>query len=503
MLGASKDKQTFSLGLTSQSGLSNVGWKLLIAEDRRLILKNLRLICVLAALLVPLFSLVDFFAYPEHIYLFGWFRVICSAIILGILAIVNSRYGKKYFRVLTVILPLVPAAFIAGMIFIAQDPATPYYAGLSLCIVAIGFLFHWTYREAFIVCTVVLIFYLISCSTALILGMDSSTAAGFTSNALFLSAKGFVIVCGSVAHHNIRVQEFKGREKMRLQKIALRQNAEKLKKAVDELNHTENQLIQSEKMASLGQLSAGVIHEIGNPLNYSNQALFLLRKRLQRQEADGQMMEAVDDIQDSIDRMKDIVSELREFSHKSGEMQIEFDLREPVDVALRMLGTEIADTSTKVTVIMEDQLRVEGVKNQITQVCINLIHNSIQAMVNAGLDRGNEIEIRGVHDEGQVILMVRDNGPGISEKIRTEIFDPFFTTKEAGEGTGLGLSICFRIIEAHRGTMMVSSSVGDFTEFTISLPAAPVLKHRAEHHLPAVAKSITKRSQEKHEKAVS
>ncbi|MDF1740706.1 MAG: ATP-binding protein [Verrucomicrobiales bacterium] len=503
MLGASKDKQTFSLGLSSRSGLSDVGWKLLVAEDRRLILKNLRLICVLAALLVPLFSLVDFFAYPEHIYLFGWFRVICSAIILGILAVVNSRFGKRYFRVLTVILPLVPAAFIAGMIFVAQDPATPYYAGLSLCIVAIGFLFHWTYREAFIVCTSVLIFYLVSCSTALILGMDSTTAAGFTSNALFLSAKGFVIVCGSVAHHNVRIQEFKGREKMRLQKIALRQNAETLKETLDELNHTENQLIQSEKMASLGQLSAGVIHEIGNPLNYSNQALFLLRKRLKRQEADGQMMEAVDDIQDSIDRMKEIVTELREFSHKSSEVQIEFNLREPVDVALRMLGAEIAETSTKVKVIMEDELRVEGVKNQITQVCINLIHNSIQAMVKAERQGQNEIEIRGLVDEGQVMLLVRDNGPGISEKIRKEIFDPFFTTKEAGEGTGLGLSICFRIIEAHRGTMAVNSEVGEFTEFIITFPMNPVSRKRADHHLPAVANTLTNRSPQIHEKAVS
>lgn len=503
MLGSSNRTQTFSFGLSSQSELSDVGWKLLIAEDRRLILKNLRLICVLAALLVPLFSIVDLFAYPEHMYLFCWFRVICSAIILGILAVVNSRYGKKYFRVLTVILPLVPAAFISGMIFVAQDPATPYYAGLSLCIVAIGFLFHWTYREAFIVCTTVLLFYLVSCSTALILGMDSATAAGFTSNALFLTAKGFVIVCGSVAHHNIRVQEFKGREKMRLQKIALRQNAAKLKETVDELNHTEHQLIQSEKMASLGQLSAGVIHEIGNPLNYSNQALFLLRRRLQRQAADGQMMEAVDDIQDSIDRMKDIVTELREFSHKSSEVQIEFNLREPVDVALRMLGAEIAETSTKVSVLMEDNLKVEGVKNQITQVCINLIHNSIQAMMKADLDGKSEIEIRGVIDGGQVILLVRDNGPGISEKNRKEVFDPFFTTKEAGEGTGLGLSICFRIIEAHRGTLEVNSKLGEFTEFIISLPSTPIFKNRSEHQLPAAAKRIYTPEKQINEQAVS
>lgn len=168
-----------------------------------------------------------------------------------------------------------------------------------------------------------------------------------------------------------------------------------------------------------------------------------------------------------------------------------------------MLGSEIAETFTKVSVMMGDGLKVEGVKNQITQVFINLIHNSIQAMEKADFDRRNEIEIRGVIDEGQVILMVRDNGPGISEKIRKEIFDPFFTTKEAGEGTGLGLSICFRIIEAHRGSLAVNSVEGDFTEFLISLPLTPVFKNRAEHQLPSASKRIVQPVKQRNEQAVS
>ena len=243
-----------------------------------------------------------------------------------------------------------------------------------------------------------------------------------------------------------------------------------LERALDELRETEGQLIQSEKMASLGQLSAGVIHEIGNPLNYSNQALFLLKKRLKAQGSDAQMDEAVDDIQDSLDRIKDIVTDLREFSHKSREITIDYEVEESIQVAIRMLGKEIDDSQTDVVLDLEPNLRVEGVKNQITQVVVNLVHNAIQAMEKRPDNRPNQITISAASAaDGKAKIKLRDNGPGIEEKNMKQLFDPFFTTKEVGEGTGLGLSICYRIIESHNGTIQVKSKAGAYTEFIITL----------------------------------
>ncbi|MEX2580910.1 MAG: ATP-binding protein [Verrucomicrobiales bacterium] len=462
-------------------GLSDFAWRLMRAEERKATLKNLQLIGVLAGLMVPAFTILDYFAYPEHLKLFLALRIGCTVVICILLLLIRSELGRRYYRAFTIIMPMVPAVFISAMIFYAQDPSTTYYAGLTLCIVAMGFVFHWTYQEAFAVSVTVLVMYLVACSPAIVNGMDSREAAGFVSNCIFILAIGIVIVSGCVAHHFIRVKEFIVRESFRQQKIKLRVQKTELERTLSELRETEGQLIQSEKMVSLGQLSAGVIHEIGNPLNYSNQALFLLKKRLKGHEPDPQMQEAADDIQESLDRIKDIVTDLREFSHKSREITIDYDVEESVHVALRMLRKEIADTGTTVSLDLEPDLRVEGVKNQVTQVFVNLVHNAIQAMNGTGDDRPNKIEITSSGKDGKAKIRIRDNGPGIQEENMKQLFDPFFTTKEVGEGTGLGLSICYRIIESHSGTIQVRSEPGSFTEFTITLP---LLASEAHHPVP-------------------
>ena len=158
--------------------------------------------------------------------------------------------------VFAVVLPLVPSLFVCITVFVTKDPATEYYAGLSLCIVAIGFLFHWTYREALVVSLSVLFLYLGACYPAIANGMTERVAVGLFSNLIFLLATGAVVVTGSLAHHRIRVEELKGREKLRQKKIALRMNALQLRTTLRDLEETESQLIQTGKNASLEQLIA-------------------------------------------------------------------------------------------------------------------------------------------------------------------------------------------------------------------------------------------------------
>lgn len=467
-----------SISSSKPAELSDFAWKLLQAEDRRFTLRNLNLIAALAAGMVTFFAILDYFAYPEFVGLFTAFRWTCVGIIMILLILLRSRIGKRYYRFFTVALPLVPAFIVAMTIFVSQDPASVYYAGLSLCVVGVGFLFHWTYKEAFLISGFILLFYLIACAPAIMSGLDARSGAGLFNNLVFLVATGLVVVSGSLAHHHLRIEDFRGRDRLRQKKIAYRLKAVELKAALEELKETEGQLIQSGKMASLGQLSAGVSHEIGNPLNHSNQALFLLRRRLRLYPEDDTIREAVEDIQDSIDRMKDIVRELREFSHKRSEVLVEFPVIESIEVAVRMLAKEIDDHRVAVETDLGPGVLVAGVKNQLTQVFINLIHNAIQAMVKAETGRDHHISISAREGEGFLVLAIRDNGPGIPAAIRDRIFDPFFTTKEAGEGTGLGLSICFRIVEAHRASMDVVSDGTSFTEFRIKFP--PVAKTGAE-----------------------
>ncbi|MEM9284037.1 MAG: ATP-binding protein [Verrucomicrobiota bacterium] len=459
-------------------------WRLMQAEGRRAAMRSQKLITLMIVTMVPAFSILDYFAYPEHFERFAFLRILCTLVTVGVYLLIRSQLGKRFYRVFTVALPLVPAFFIAVMVFFSGDPGTPYYAGLTLCIVAIGFVFHWTYQEAFWGTIAIAVMYLVASSPAVLNGMDTKTAASFVNNCIFIAAKGLVIVSGCFAHNRFRIQEFKVRERSRQQKATLRAQKEELLSALEELNQAEDQLIQSEKMASLGQLSAGVIHEIGNPLNYSNQALFLLRKQLRNVEHDSQIDEAVQDIQESLDRMKDIVMELREFSHKSSEIKIDYPLVDSVNVAIRVLGKEIEDSETSVVVSDPTNVRIEGVKNQITQVLINLIHNAVQAMEKDSPEDEHQIQIRLSTSNEWVELSVKDNGPGMSESVRSKIFDPFYTTKEVGEGTGLGLSISFRIVEAHGGRIQVLSRPAEYTEFRIQFPVVGT-QEQAAHHLPS------------------
>src|SRR5690606_3910661 len=232
-------RSSSALASSPDPGLSAFAWKLMQAEDRRFALRNLKLLAIIAASMVSFFAILDHFAYPKYLALFAALRWTCASITMVLLLVVRSRFGKRYFRAFTVLIPMIPALFVAITIFVTRDPATAYYAGLSLCIVAIGFLFHWTYKEAFAVSGLVLLLYLLASLPSILEGMDSMETAGLFRNLIFLVATGVVVVAGSVAHYRIRVEEFRGRERLRQQKMAFRQNALELRRLLDELEETE------------------------------------------------------------------------------------------------------------------------------------------------------------------------------------------------------------------------------------------------------------------------
>ncbi len=257
----------------------------------------------------------------------------------------------------------------------------------------------------------------------------------------------------------------------RLQKELARQNRI-LEATLEDLKETESQLVQSEKLASLGRLSAGIIHEINNPLNFAKTGLYILRGKGQslgaaeRPEFD----DILRDVEEGIDRVKNIVTDLKTFTHPNPEQVDEVEVQQIVSSALRFLSHEWKDQVEIHQQIPEGQT-VWGNQNQITQVMLNLLQNSLDALK----EKKPGPESPGIWIEGRVegeknLVVVRDNGPGISRHILDKIFDPFFTTKEVGEGMGLGLSICYRIIQEHGGKISVRSEEGKFCEFTLEFP---------------------------------
>jgi signal transduction histidine kinase len=247
-----------------------------------------------------------------------------------------------------------------------------------------------------------------------------------------------------------------------------------LEMSLEQLKETEGQLVQNEKMASLGRLSAGIIHEINNPLNYSLQALYMLKGKKDRlPEGDREkFMETLSDISEGLGRVQRIVSDLRTFTHPSTEGGEDWiDLEEVVSHALRFLSHEMKE-GIRVETDLTGGLRILADRNKMIQVFVNLLQNSVDALrEKEPQNEVSQISIRGRLEEGSVRVRIRDNGVGISPKDLDKIYDPFFTTKDVGQGMGLGLSICFRILQEQGGRITVNSEKGKFTEFLLEFPA--------------------------------
>jgi len=274
-----------------------------------------------------------------------------------------------------------------------------------------------------------------------------------------------------------------------------------LESANDRLQEATSQLIQAEKMVSLGQLAAGVAHEINNPVGYINSNLDTLKAYLGDLWRLLEAYEALDDLIPDVElkrdlmllkqridvpylredtthliaesmqgvlRVKQIVGDLKGFAHPEQKAWQQEDLHQLLRSSLNIVSNELK-YKCNVRLELGDILPVQCIAPQINQVLLNLLVNAGQSLPEFG-----EIVIKSgmSADNSQVWLSVADNGVGMSAEVKRKIFDPFFTTKRVGEGTGLGLSVSYGIVQMHRGEIKVESREGQGSCFTLYLPIA-------------------------------
>ena len=238
-----------------------------------------------------------------------------------------------------------------------------------------------------------------------------------------------------------------------------------MRKVEEDLQQTHTMLLQSEKMAGLGRLAAGVAHEINNPMSgimlYAN----LVREDL------GSDHPAAADLEIIIheaERCKQIVSDLLEFSHQTTYEQTGVDVTEQIRKALGLFSKQPLFHNIEVELKIEPQLsRIWGNPIRLNQVFTNLIANAAQAMEGKG---ALAIFARHRSNRNIIELIFTDTGPGITRENQSQIFDPFFTTKTDSGGTGLGLSVSYAIVREHKGTIRVESEVGRGTTFKLRFP---------------------------------
>lgn len=233
----------------------------------------------------------------------------------------------------------------------------------------------------------------------------------------------------------------------------------------ERLEQTHLQLVQSEKLASLGKLAAGVAHEINNPLGG---ILMYAKMMLEDMSPDDPRTEDLKQIIEQTLRSKEIVRGLLEFARQTGKEKGVVDLNHSLDQALALFENQAIFHNIDIIREFDQQLpQITGDSSQLNQVFINLIINAADAMPNKGTLR---IQTH-YHPEQEIVgISFEDNGCGIPKKNFSKIFDPFFTTKDVGKGTGLGLSMSYGIIERHGGKITVQSQINKGTIFTIELP---------------------------------
>jgi signal transduction histidine kinase len=259
-----------------------------------------------------------------------------------------------------------------------------------------------------------------------------------------------------------------------LQQELARQN-QILEATIEQLKETEVQLVHSEKLASLGRMSAGIIHEINNPLNFAKTALYVLRIMTESLSGNEkkEFCEVLEDMGEGINRISSIVSDLRSFTQPHLTQLEKVSVTELVNSALRLLSNEW-ENKVRVEKEIPEHQTIWANRNQITQVLVNLLQNALQALEKKHCSgTGATICIRGTEENGESLIIIRDNGEGITSENLPRIFDPFFTTKDVGEGMGLGLSICYRIMKQHGGRIQVLSEWGAYAEFRLHFSQGP------------------------------
>jgi len=275
---------------------------------------------------------------------------------------------------------------------------------------------------------------------------------------------------------------------------ALKKEKEEQGGLIRKLEEAHSQLLQSEKMASIGSLAAGVAHEINNPIGYvasnirslgaylddlfqlidsgltelsqtkpgSNTAA--LASKLDLPFLKGDTHALLSECIEGIDRVKRIVQDLKDFSHVDHGEWIVANLEKGLDSTLNIVTNEV---KYKATIVKKygGIPEISCIGSQLNQVFMNLLINAAHAITERG-----EITLETGQQGGEVFVRVSDNGCGISPENQKRIFDPFFTTKPVGKGTGLGLSLSYGIVKRHRGRIEVQSTVGQGSSFTVWLP---------------------------------
>jgi two-component system sensor histidine kinase PhcS len=425
--------------------------KLYLESDKNLRLRRSIAGCMLSIALFPAGFSLDYFVYPNLLKFFFLVRITCSLLTLLILAAHYTKNNQKYIKLLMFSWMLLAQITICYMIFMTEKYSSTYYAGLNLTILGIGVLLPLSVSEVSLFCLATLALYLTASYQS-----NIENIGVLFNNVYFLVLTSVISITATYFNSRFRFKEFCLNHELR--------------KTIDALKSTQAQLVHSEKINAIGSLSAGLLHEVNNPLNYTMTALQVM-KMDPYLSSDPDMKDTVKDIEEGMTRIKNIVTDLRAFAYpEEADKKDQFPIFSAIESSLRFTASECQDIQRIVDV--DQNLMVSASKTHIVQVLINLISNATKAINKSDrkTDHSGIITVSAKSENDRVIISVSDNGTGMSEETLKKVFDPFFTTNEVGQGMGLGLSVSHTIIKNHGGNLAATGELGKGSTFYFDLP---------------------------------
>jgi two-component system sensor histidine kinase PhcS len=418
--------------------------------------------CALVAAILILSGLgLDYTLYPQNFQALAQVRILATLAVLAVYFVLRqTSFALRWTAPLTLLWLSVPQIMISWMIWATEGTSSIYFVGLHLALYATGILLPIRFIENLAFGAFTYALYFLACYLHPEGLNDIGRFAGYSIFLIFSA-----VLSAFCTYFNER-----GRTNLfYLRKQVAEKNAS-LQQTNAALAEVKGHLIQQEKMAALGTLSAGLLHEVNNPVNYSLMAVNMALKEPAALD-NPSLRECLDDAREGMQRVQKIVSDLKTFAYqKPGEEGNRvFLLEKAIESALRLTGYELKNID--VSLDLPADTHVRGDEPAVIGVLINLLTNAALALRTAARP-APRIELQASACDGRLSLTVRDNGTGIATENLPRVFEPFFTTRDVGQGLGLGLSVSYAIVQRHGGTLRVDSEWGAGTAFSFDLALA-------------------------------
>jgi two-component system, sensor histidine kinase PhcS len=420
--------------------------------------------CIASALLILSGVGLDFALYSDHLYLFFAIRVLTAVSTIAVMLAIKQDQTGQWLQKATMIWLALPQIMISWMIYYTDGSNSIYFVGLHLALYAVGIIVPLSYREGINFGAFTCVCYALACYFN---ESNLNDPWKFLANLLFISFSATISVICSYYNEISRLKLFSLQQEIENKNLSLEQSNRNLAEI-------KGHMIQQEKMSALGTLSAGLLHELNNPVNYSMMAIGMAEMEPETK-SNPMLKESLADAKEGMTRVRDIVTDLKTFAYQNpGEDTSRIFLFEnALRSGLRLSGFELKDVTIEQDLPIDTH--VLGDEPAMIGVLINLVTNAALALKKSGRDQPF-IHIKAwrapslVDTSTRLYVTVRDNGTGIKPENLTRVFEPFFTTRDVGHGLGLGLAVSYAIIQRHGSELTVTSLDGEWTQFAFDLP---------------------------------